>query len=120
MLRRFLPSETAALRRDDVEELCGLDRVVVPGVTRELGVDGVVRVFVGLVVLCRTNSFRSEVGEGCMVDRRDAAVAAVALVAEVLVVGASDIRFGFALSPLLFFFSSPDVAASVEATEARF
>ena len=120
VLRRFLPSDTAALRREDVEEVSGLDRGVALGVMRELGVDGTVLVFVGLAVLCRTNGFRSDVGEGCMVDRREAAVAAVALVEEVLVVGAKDIRLGFALSPLIFFFSSPDVSGSVDANDARF
>lgn len=50
MLRRFLPSDTPALRNEDVEEANGLDRVDVLGVNREFGVDGVVRVFVGLDV----------------------------------------------------------------------
>ena len=119
MLRRFLPSVIPALRRDDVEKANGLVRAVVLGVTREPGVDGTVRAFVGLVGLCRTKGFRSDVGEGCMVERREAAVAAVALVEDVLVVEAKDMRLGFALSPLAFF-SSPEVAASVDAKEARF
>ena len=119
MLRRFLPSEIPALRRDDVEDANGLVRALVLRVTREAGVDGTVRVFVGLVGLCLTKGFRSDVGEGCMVERREPAVPAVALVEDVLVVEAKDIRLGFALSPLAFF-SSPDVAASVDANEARF
>lgn len=120
VLRRFFPSDTAALRREDVEEVNGRDRRVAVGAVRETGVDGTVRVFVGLAVLCRTKGFRSDVGEACMVDRREAVVAAVALVEDVVVVGAKDIRLGFALSPPAFFFSSPDVKASVDACEFRF
>jgi hypothetical protein len=120
VLSRFFPSDIPALRSEDVEEANGLERVEVLGVNRELGVDGVVRVFVGLDMLCLTKGFRGEVGDGCMVDRREAAVAAVALVADVLEVGASDMRFGFALRPLAFFFSSPNVAASREASEVPF
>lgn len=103
-----------------MEEANGLARAVVLGTMRELGVDGTARVFVGLAVLCRTKAFRSAVGEGCIVDRREPVVAALALVEDVLVVGAKDMRLGFALSPLVFFFSSPDVAASADANEVRF
>ena len=120
MLSRFFPSDIPALRSEDVEEAKGLERVDVLGVNRELDVDGVVRVFVGLDVLCPAKGFRGEVCGGCMVDRREAAATAVDLAVGVLEVGASDMRFGFALRPLAFIFSSPDVAASREASEVRF
>ena len=122
VLKRFLPSATPALRREDVMGLV-LVRCVVFGAVRAAGVAGVLVVFVGLRVLARPTGFLSEVGEGWIVDLLSG-VAELAFVVEVrpIVLPANDILLaGF--PRLVFFFSSPDapdlVPSSFEASEGR-
>lgn len=63
VLSRFLPSETPALRSEEVKGLVLVRCVLLAAVVLEAGVVGAL-VLVGLSVLTRVAGFFSEVGEG--------------------------------------------------------
>jgi hypothetical protein len=106
VLSRFLPSETPALRSEEVKGLV-LVRCVLLAVVLEAGVVGVL-LFEGLSVLARATGFLSDVGEGWIVALLSG-VADTAFVRDARpnVPPASDILFaGFPIP--LGFFSSPE------------